>query len=90
MNKHPHKKVVENMREQTELMDWEIIDLGDQPFDLIADDRQIYFHLRRNADQGKLDLETAHPSNYFDSSRGIRNVASWVSAQSTVYEREEW
>jgi hypothetical protein len=44
MNKAPHKEVVQKMREHPQLGGWEITDLGKKPFDLIANDKQIYFH----------------------------------------------
>ena len=90
MNKAPHREVVQKIREHPQLDGWEITDLGKQPFDLIANDKQIYFHLRRNAEKGKIDLDNANPALYFHSSRGIRSMKSWMDAKKPTLEPTEW
>jgi hypothetical protein len=60
------------MRDHPQFGGWEIIDIGKQPMDLISSDKQVYFHLRRNEEKARIDLDSANPGLCFHSSRGIR------------------
>jgi hypothetical protein len=53
-------------------------------------DAAIYFHLRRNEDKGKIDLDNANPALYFHSSRGIRSVRTWMDEKKLAFEATEW
>jgi hypothetical protein len=77
--------IVRKMREHSELSEWDIRDLGLKPMDFVASDRQIFDHIVRMSEAGKVDLEITPASHFFALERNISCLASWVSAKRVEY-----